>query len=110
MIRILLLTVDVVEPAQRQMAKPKKAAKGTIPDEGAGTEDVKPLDALVAIIPSETFAFYTPLATAITSQLLKNVDAPDRYMGLRWSLWVAGIAVAFGLVAKDKLTRKARRP
>lgn len=92
--------------SQRQTADPKKSAAGTIPPEAeTGTEPVKGLDALVAVIPSETFVFYTPIVAAIVAQLLKDAPAPDRYMGFRWAVYAAAILVAMALIAKDRLLK-----
>lgn len=88
--------------ATRQEGEPRKTEEGTIAGADAGVEAVLGRDALVAIIPSEALVFYTPIVAIIVSQLLEDESAPDRYMGLRWGLWIATIAVAMALVAKGK--------
>jgi hypothetical protein len=93
---------------QRQVAAPVKTDEGLIVDTGSGKQaSVTAVDTLVAIIPSETIAFYTPIMTVVVSQVLKDTPEPDRYMGLRWSLWVAGIVITVLLIARDKLSNKS---
>jgi hypothetical protein len=95
--------------AQRHEGTPQKTARGTFPGMDEATEDANGKDALVAIIPSETIAFYTPITTIIIAQLLKGAGAPDRYMGLRWGLWVSGILISLALVAKERLSRTSAK-
>lgn len=95
---------DINNPPQRT------ADMGTI---AAGTEQtngpVGAADALVAIIPSETLVFYTPIVTAIVAQLLKDSHHPDRYMGLRWSIYAAGIVISMLLIARGRLSNRLSR-
>jgi hypothetical protein len=81
---------------------PKRGDSGTVATEAspsdANATPLNPSDALIAVIPSETLAFYIPITATIVTYLLKDTASLDRYMGLRWALYVAGIVIAFGLV------------
>jgi hypothetical protein len=93
---------------QRANGEPKKTKKnGVIADADAAadeTESVNMGDALVAIIPSETLSFYSPVIAVILSTLLKD-EPSDTYMGLRWGLFAAGVVLSMALIASSKRRR-----